>query len=156
MLCGTAMVIIASCGMNSPTVPPAGNAPPVDSVRDHASFVSTLRTKRLTVEEIGSVEQPFLQAEGLGLKVSGGNLQAPAELQSFNYDDQSLGTDGVKAAAEDVSQIEPTGQPRTMRIDWIAPPHFFHKERLIVIYVGSDPKTLALLQELLGPQFAGQ
>jgi hypothetical protein len=38
---------------------------------------------------------------------------------------------------------------------WMAPPHFFRGNRLIVLYVGTDPGVIAPLQRLLGPQFAG-
>lgn len=38
---------------------------------------------------------------------------------------------------------------------WMAPPHFFRGNRLIVLYVGSDEGVIGPLQRLLGPQFAG-
>ena len=38
---------------------------------------------------------------------------------------------------------------------WMAPPHFFHGNRLIVLYVGTDEAVIGPLQRLLGPQFAG-
>ncbi len=142
-----------------PTRTPAATGPIVSHggpVRDHVSFVDALRAKGLTVEIVGPVEQPFLRGNGTVLRMSGGNLKQVAELQSFNYSGAELGTDGVKAAAEDASQIDANGNPKTMRILWIAPPHFFRKERVIVIYVGSDANTVALLTDLLGPQFAGK
>lgn len=142
--------MIAACGAATPVASHGG------PVKDQVSFVDALRAKGLTVDIVGSVEQPFLQPEGTTLRVSGGSLKEPAELQSFNYDDKELGTDGLKAAAEDASQIEPNGNPRTARINWVAPPHFFHKDRVIVIYLGSDANALSLLTELLGPQFAGR
>jgi len=39
---------------------------------------------------------------------------------------------------------------------WIAAPHFFRGNRLIVLYVGTDSGVLTPLQRLLGPPFAGQ
>ena len=39
--------------------------------------------------------------------------------------------------------------------DQVAPPHFFLKERVLVIYVGKDPSVISLLGGVLGPQFAG-
>jgi hypothetical protein len=164
------MVLVAcnAAGTTAPTQAPAASEPtrapgaatPVVShggpVKDHVSFVDALRAKGLTVEVVGSIEQPFLRAKGTTLRVSGGNLSQPAELQSFNYDDTDLRTDGLKAAADDATQIEPDGNPKTMRISWIAPPHFFHKERVIVLYLGSDANVLAILNDLLGAQFAGQ
>jgi hypothetical protein len=34
-------------------------------------------------------------------------------------------------------------------------PHFFRGNRIIVLYVGTDAAVIALLERLLGPQFAG-
>jgi len=34
-------------------------------------------------------------------------------------------------------------------------PHFFRKERVLVLYTGEDKAVLNLLTHLLGPQFAG-
>ncbi len=145
----TVISLAVACSTTTPTASQGG------PVKDQASFVDALRRKGLKVDVTGSVEQPFLQTEGTTLTVSGGNLKEPAELQSFNYDDKDLGTNGLNAAAEDASQIDPNGNPRTARINWIAPPHFFRKERVIVIYLGRDTNALALLTELLGPAFAG-
>ncbi len=125
-------------------------------VNDQVSFINALRAKGFQVDTMESIEQPFLQATGTTLRLSGNNLKEPIELQSFNYDDKDLGTDGLKAAAEDASQIDPSGNPRTAQINWIAPPHFFHKERIIVIYLGNDTNALALFTQLLGAQFAGK
>ncbi|HEY5610073.1 MAG TPA: hypothetical protein VIL97_02610 [Thermoanaerobaculia bacterium] len=38
---------------------------------------------------------------------------------------------------------------------WIAPSHFFQRDRLIVIYLGTSEKILGVLRETLGPEFAG-
>ena len=40
-------------------------------------------------------------------------------------------------------------------VDWVAPPHFFLKGRVVVIYVGSDTGIVSLLTNVLGSQFAG-
>jgi hypothetical protein len=40
-------------------------------------------------------------------------------------------------------------------ITWIEPPHFFRKERVLVLYIGSDATVLKALHDVLGPQFAG-
>jgi hypothetical protein len=166
-----ALIALAACGRPAVTTGvadasvaqtegPQTGAPIAQShggpVKDHVSFVDHLRGKGLTVEIAGAVEQPFLRAKGTTLRLSGDGIQQPAEMQSYNYDDTDLGTNGVKAAAEDARQIGPDGNPPTSMITWVAPPHFFHKERVIVLYVGSDPAVLKLLTEALGPQFAGR
>lgn len=125
-------------------------------VRDHVSLVDRLRADGYAVSPNGEVQQPFLRARGTLLQISGGNLSGPAEVQSFNYDDTDLGTDGVGAAQADAGAIQPDGQPRNARVTWSGPPHLFHAERVIVVYVGGDPSLLREMQALLGPQFAGQ
>lgn len=39
---------------------------------------------------------------------------------------------------------------------WIAPPHFFRRRNLIVLYLGSDETTLLKLRGMLGDEFVGQ
>lgn len=146
----------------TPTTPAAGVTPAPTAtetsetavshggpVRDHVSMIDHLRARGYTVEPIGDVEQPFLRARGTTLRISGGDLQQPAEVQSYDYND-------TEAAAADAAQIGPDGNPRTAMITWVAPPHFFLKERAFVLYVGSDPAVLRLLDDTLGPQFAGR
>jgi hypothetical protein len=123
---------------------------------DHVSFVDKLRGKRCTVEFTTAVRQPFLRGQPIGLRVSNCGLARPTELQSFWYHTDDLHTDGLRAAEEDARAIGVTGQPSGIAIDWVAPPHFFRKERAFVLYLGDDPAMLALLTELLGPQFAGR
>ena len=125
-------------------------------VRDHVSFVDNLRAKGLTVDPVGNVEQPFLRAKGTLLRISGGDLRQPAEVQSYDYNDTDFGGNGAAAAESDAQQIGPDGIPRTAMITWVAPPHFFRKERAFVIYVGDDEAVLKVLAEALGPQFAGR
>jgi hypothetical protein len=51
--------------------------------------------------------------------------------------------------------IRPDGSgTATTIVDWVAPPHFFLKGRVLVLYVDNDAAVLRLLQSLLGPQFA--
>ena len=133
--------------------PPQSHGGPV---RDHVSLVDTLRSDGYTVDPVQDVQQPFLRARGTLVRISGGDLSAPADVQSYNYDDRDLGTDGLAAAQADAAQIQPDGQPRTASVAWSGPSHFFHKERVIVIYVGSDAQLPRELSKLLGSQFAGQ
>ena len=123
---------------------------------DHVSFVDKLRGARCTVDPVGSVRQPFLRAQGIVLRASGCGLIRPAEIQSFAYHTDDLGTDGLRAAEEDAREIGPDGQPVAIPVAWTVPPHFFRKERALVLYRGDDPALLALLADLLGPQFAGR
>ncbi len=40
-------------------------------------------------------------------------------------------------------------------VDWIAPPHFYLRDTVVVQYVGEDDLLVSALQGALGPQFAG-
>ncbi len=126
------------------------------SISDHVSFIDHLRGRGLTVGIIGDVQRPFLRATGTRVRLDGGPLTQPVELQSYSYDDTASGTNGARAAEADAEQIGPNGTPKTTVVTWSGAPHWFRKERVIVLYVGSDQVVLTLLTELLGPQFAGQ
>ena len=95
-----------------------------------------------------TAQQPFLQAPGTRLALGGTALRTPADVESHDYPD-------AQTAAQDAAAIEPDGNPETMRVDWVAPPHFFCAGQLIVLYVGADPAVVRLIGDLLGPQFAG-
>lgn len=119
-------------------------------VRDHVSLVDNLRAKGMTVMPVQSVKQPFLSVEGTTLSLSGQGITGTASVQSYDYPN-------ARAAQADASAVGPDGSTmRTMVVDWAGPPHFFLKERVLVLYVGSDPTVIRVLTELLGPQFAGR
>ena len=159
VLLGLALLALASsvcaCGSGVPLGSVAGPQSHGGPVRDHVSFVDALRAAGLGVTIAGRVQQPFLRPRGVVLQLSGADLRGPAELQSHDYDDRDLGTDGLAAARADAAQFQPDGQPRGTQVGWNGPPHVFHKERVLVIYVGDDPAVLRLLTSLLGPQIAG-
>jgi hypothetical protein len=120
-------------------------------VQDQVSLIDALRSKNLTVDISGGISQPFLHPQsGTTIRLSGGALAAPADVQLFEY--------GSAASAEtDAHQIRADGSGNaTAIVEWVAPPHFFLKGRVMAIYVGTDPAVVSLLQGLLGAQFAGR
>lgn len=118
-------------------------------VRDQVDLIDNLRGRGVKAEPSGTAEQPFLATAGTRLRLSGDGLNGPATIESYEYD-------GAAQANADAATIESDGNPRTSRITWMAPPHFYRSERLIVLYVGADPAVTKLLAGLLGPQFAGR
>ena len=40
--------------------------------------------------------------------------------------------------------------------EWLGPPHFYKKGRLIVVYIGDNTAVIDALEGVLGPQFAGE
>lgn len=123
----------------------AGNSGPTDaSVTDFPSLVAGLREMGLGVSVGAAASQPFFGASGRAINVSGEAVQV------FEY-----GTEG--GAAADAAQVAPDGGTiGTTSVLWVAPPHFFRKGRLIVLYVGESPSITRALTSLLGRQFAGR
>jgi hypothetical protein len=135
------VLLLTACG----TVPQSHGGP----VQDQVSLIDALR-RSVTVDVSGTIAQPFLHPDsGTTVQLSGGTLAAPADLQLFEYGSSA-------AAGADAHQIRGDGSgTATTTVDWVAPPHFFLKGRVLVIYVGKDPATINLLTSVLGTQFAG-
>jgi hypothetical protein len=93
---------------------------------------------------VGDVDQPFFSITGRMIKVHGEDVQV------FQY---------ANAAAADVESAPISGDGRaigTRKIRWIGSPHFFKREKLLVLYVGDNGKVLGSLEAVLGRQFAGE
>ena len=127
-------------------------------VRDHVSFIDNLRSRGFSVEAIGQTGVIPLDVRATGLAVSGGGIEGPATMLSFDYNDTDLGRDGRRVAEEDATQIA-EGFRVQITSDGVplpsGPAHFYRKERVIVMYVGGDREMLRVLVELFGLQFAG-
>ncbi len=127
---------IAACGDLGPH-----SSSPVEAL------IGNLRTSGATVERSGVATQPFFAVSGARLRVDGEQVEAYAFATA---EEAAAAASGVSA---DGSQI--TGSGVVTNILWVASPHFFHKLRLIVLYVGDAPEVLQLLEKTLGQQFAG-
>jgi hypothetical protein len=133
------------------TPPPATPSPEVEApIVDAASLTDALEERGVEVEDAGTIDQPFLNAEEVRrLRISGGELSTEAEIQVYAYDDR-------EALLADASQVTPEGSLTTVMIDWIATPHFYCGDQVLVIYIGDDQAAVDLLTGILGPQFAGR
>ena len=128
----------------SPTVAPApGAASHGNPIGGHVEFVDALRAAGASVEPVVPVTQPFFTPEGYILKVNG------ADVQDFEYESE-------EAMESEASQVAPDGSSiGTSMVSWMDTPHFYKAGRIIVRYVGSDTAILDLLEQVLGPPFAG-
>lgn len=131
------------------TVAPTATSEPTEvvshggPVTDNVSLIDTLRAAGATVEPAGEVEQAFFSPLGFVITVNG------VDVQTFEYPDEA-------AAKAEANQVAPDGSSiGTTMVTWVETPHFYRQSRLIVLYVGADADTLALLESVLGPQFAG-
>jgi plastocyanin/heat shock protein HslJ len=144
--CGDQVLIYAA---ETPTVTPTPTlTPPITSnggpVTDYVSLVDNLRAAGATVNPAGEVEQPFFSVKGLVIKINDDDVQV------FEYDDANATENEAKAISPDGSSIA------TFMPSWVAPPHFYKAEKLIVLYVGENEDTIGILDRVLGPQFAGR
>lgn len=113
------------------------------AVQDQASLIAALEAAGATIEAGEPVSQAFFSPEGNIIKVNG------ADLQIFEYE-------STEAMENEASQVAPDGGSiGTSMVTWVDTPHFYKAGRIIVLYVGSDEEILGLLEQVLGPQFAG-
>lgn len=119
---------------------PAANEPGMDRAR----LIERLRGAGAPVERAGGAEQPFLSAKGVMIKVHGEDVQV------FQYRNAAEADRQAAAVSPD------GGTVGTTKVHWVGPPHFYKKGKLLVLYVGDDPKVLKALETVLGRQFAGK
>jgi len=137
---------------------PAARPSPTWEAEDQTNFADRLRGEGFVVERVAEATEPFLRTVGARLRLSGGTLTQSTELQIYTYADPALAADDAARVQPDTSVkwTEPNGNVKTISFAWVAPPHFFRRERVLVLYTGTDRAVLTLLTDLLGAQFAGR
>ena len=131
-----ALACVLGCDEDSgpPTSVPGAAGP------ETSQLILALRDIGATAEVIDSLPQ------GSGI------LAAPATRVQVNGGTVTVFEFATTAEADAAAALVPDILSRTR---WTAPPHFYRGNRLIVLYVGSDPNVLGPLQQLLGAPFAG-
>ncbi len=122
------------------------------SAFSYADLLSALRASSAIVQESGSVSGILFGGKGHGLVVNGADLAAYEYSTTWaaQFDASRVSGDGATTR----SGFGPfSGSAVT--VEWIAPPHHFRRDRVIVTYIGSDAGILSLLTSILGQQFAG-
>ena len=131
------ILVFVGCGGGETTTTSNGEA------TSYESFVKNLLDSGASVQMIGAVNQPFLSGQGRLVRVNGEDIQV------FEYPNEDL-TD------QDTALVAPDGCcVGTTNISWMGTPHWYKKDRLIVIYVGDNPSMRNLLENIFGSQFAG-
>ena len=111
---------------------------------DYVSLIDNLRVNNATVIPEGEIEQPFFSVTGFSIQVNDSSVQV------FEYN-------SAEDAEADASLVSLDGSSiGTSMPFWIDDPHFYYKEKIIVLYVGDDPAIEELLESVLGSQFAGR
>jgi hypothetical protein len=110
---------------------------------DYASFVKSLRAEKISIKREGEVDQPFFAVKGKVISLYGDHVQI------FEY---------PSAAKADMEAALVSRDGRTVgttKPHWLGTPHFYKKEKLLVLYLGDNEKVLKALEARLGRQFAG-
>ena len=136
-------ILAASCSSTS-TPDINGSEGQSEPGADVFDLLGELESSGAVVENAGDISQPFLSVEGQIVKLAG------VEIQVFEYADASAALAQTEMISSDGSSVG------TTMISWVEAPHFYLKDRFLVIYVGSDSATIETLVEVLGPQFAGR
>lgn len=108
-----------------------------------AALIEALRAGGAEVEAGDAFEQPFFSTPAQVFQVNGQDIQV------FEYDS------AAEMEAEAALVSPDGGSVGANSMFWLASPHFFKFERLIVLYVGDDAAMLDLLTGALGQAFAG-
>lgn len=131
-------ITVGACGAESPADSSQGG-----SATDYGGLVEQLRAGGATVGSEDEISQPFFSVTGKVISVDGESVQV------FEYADKD-------AAEAEAALISPDGTSvGTAMVTWISTPHFYRAGKMIVLYVGNDPSVLTLLEDTVGPQFAG-
>lgn len=114
-------------------------------VTDYASLVAAIKSRGILVEDVDEIaaESSSFSVPTRVISVGG------ADVQVFEFQNESDTAAATQTVSEDGTEIG------TSIIRWMGPPHFYTQGKLIVLYVGENPEITNLLEELLGPQFAG-
>lgn len=124
-------------------IPPTVVIEPEEQSNGSEAWLDALRAAGATVEVSGEVTQPFFSVNGQVVSINGN------EVQLFVYDDEAT-------AKTEAGQVSPEGTAvGTNIMMWMATPHFYRSGSTIALYIGDDGTTLAVLEEVFGPQFAG-
>lgn len=124
-------------------------AAPLDSVGEMtlASFTDAISASGVPVAVKSKVRQPFFSAEGMVLAIENEDVQVYEyhAADTARSEAGSVSPDGSTIAAGDA----------LARVEWVATPHFYQRDRLIVVYVGHNRDVLDVLEGALGAPFAG-
>lgn len=108
----------------------------------YGDLVDALRAAGATLEPAGEIKQPFFSVGGRVITVDGGDVQV------FEYPDAA-------AAEVDAALISPDASAvGASMMTWVATPHFYALDRVIVLYVGDDEAVVEALNGALGQPVA--
>ena len=108
----------------------------------YVELVDSLRAAGAIVDPVGEVSQPFFSVGGQVITVDG------VDVQVFEYPNAA-------AAGAEAALISPNASSvGTSMMAWVATPHFYALNRIIVLYVGDNQAVVGALNGVLGQPVA--
>lgn len=138
------LLVLIALGCTPLTPLPA----PEDIPYSYQHFMDDLQTADFTPELKEKIEVPYFTPKGQVMNLLKGKIQV------FEY------ASNLQAKTE-AGYVSPDGyiisrpQQGTTEVTWNAPPHFYRKGRIIVIYIGDNKEELSVLETIMGTEFAG-
>ena len=138
-----ALVLASACDDPFPTSPDGGVQGPQINTSEAISLIAGLHERNYELDFQGAVESPI--------------FPAPTDLY-FNDDEdvRFYGFASVEDAEAAVATISADG--RTVDgspVPWTEPIHFYHTERLVVVYLGDRTAFHLAISDIMGGQVAG-
>lgn len=118
------------------------------SYKTYDDFTLSLANAGFTIEE-ESLENDFLSGERKQLKIDQGEM-----ISVYIYESDHAMEQDASYISRDGFTYDKGGVATS--ISWVSYPYFFKKEDIIILYVGENEKIIDTLEEIAGPQFAGQ
>ena len=148
------LVVVAACGSgessSQPTTPAVSDGGPV---KDYISLVDNLRAAGATVDPAGTVSADYFAPQGQLLTVNGERVET---FEFASAEEADAVAEGVSPSGDSILRVDAeTGLGVASSVLWEMPPHFYKAGKLIVLYVGCNSDVIDVLQETMGPQFAG-
>ncbi len=137
----TAAWIFAACS------PYADPHPPFADTRAAKQLIERLNDDGAQIRIGGEVSSRYLSVKGNMLMLDG------AQVQFFEYASAAAALADAARFAPDALTIHMDGIAQV--IDWLATPHLYLHDTLIVLYVGDDVNTIERLNAALGSRYAG-
>lgn len=124
----------------------------LDAALSYTGFLDDLQTHGATVQEDGQGGPGQSLPSTAHIVIVNGNRITVYEYVTTH--DAELDMARISPDGSTITSSDGSGGESVVVIDYIAPPHWFHEGRILVLYVGCDDSLLALLQQIMGPSFA--
>ena len=139
-------------GETTPAAPAPAAVSHGGAVKDYVSLVDNLRAAGATVDPAGTESVRTFAPQGQLLTVNGAGISA---YEFGSAEEADAGAEGVSASGSSIATTFADGTGIATMVSWVESPHFYKAGKLIVLYVGCDSDVIDVLQETMGPQFAG-